>query len=498
LTRLAEASHGAGPLVRGTGNLFLVAFVVGVIAYASMIMAVHSQRISTIWPANGVLLGILLTSKPKTWPGYVLAGLAANMAAVYLAGFATSFWIRLPLVNSMEIIFSLALLHHYLGPDFDLSEPQTLLRFAAIAAVISPLVSAVLNGAFATLSLNNVQECRYVAIFFAHALGVITITPFVLALRRNELARLFERRKLAGALLSNLLLIVITVGVFVQSRYPLLFLIYPPLVYAVVALGLTGGALSLFLATLISMVFTVSGDGPMVMIHSATTLERILVVQLFASVAAVLVLVLSAILAERDRVVAQLALATEALARLAVTDGLTGLANRRRLDEALEQEFSRAARNFTALSLLMLDVDRFKSYNDQFGHQAGDECLRAVAGVVAQFGRRPGDLTARYGGEEFAVLLPSTNIMGAEMLAESLRAAVAALALPHAGNADGGGAVTVTVSIGVATYMPDQPLAGTEELVGVADAMLYEAKRQGRNRVISHLTPVPDFLPAGP
>jgi diguanylate cyclase (GGDEF)-like protein len=168
------------------------------------------------------------------------------------------------------------------------------------------------------------------------------------------------------------------------------------------------------------------------------------------------------------------------LATLSSTDGLTGITNRRGFDDALENEWRRARRNGAPLALCMLDVDHFKSYNDRYGHQAGDHCLRLVAGVIDSFGRRPGDLVARYGGEEFTLLAPATDAAEALALAESICLELARLALPHDQSPYG----VVTVSIGVAAIGPANMSDSTESslLVGLADQALYRAKQAGRNR----------------
>ena len=175
---------------------------------------------------------------------------------------------------------------------------------------------------------------------------------------------------------------------------------------------------------------------------------------------------------------AALAQANADLLLRAESDGLTGLANRRRFDEQLHAEWQRAMRNRTAIGLLMIDVDHFKSYNDAAGHQAGDACLRAVAQAIGGILRRPGDLAARYGGEEFVVLLPETDSAGSVKIAERMRAALATCALAHPGT---GG--IVTVSIGVADCVPLRH-SSHEALLGRADHALYEAKRQGRDRIM--------------
>jgi diguanylate cyclase (GGDEF)-like protein len=167
-----------------------------------------------------------------------------------------------------------------------------------------------------------------------------------------------------------------------------------------------------------------------------------------------------------------------ALARLADTDGLTGLHNRRHLDERLAAEVARAARERTPLSLVMMDVDFFKRYNDAYGHAAGDDCLRMVAGVLAATVNRPADLAARFGGEEFAVLLPNTPPDGAHGIAEAICRGVRAAGMAHRASDLG----FVTISAGVATVIP-APGDDARALVEAADAALYDAKESGRNRV---------------
>ncbi len=184
------------------------------------------------------------------------------------------------------------------------------------------------------------------------------------------------------------------------------------------------------------------------------------------------------------------------LAVLATTDGLTGLANRRRFDEALGQEWDRAARDRKPLSLLMIDVDRFKLYNDRYGHQRGDQCLHAVAAAIGELVRRPGDLAARYGGEEITLLLPGTSAAGAVELAARACGAIEASAIAHEANMPGR---VATVSIGVATMFPalTEQASGARALIAAADAALYEAKRSGRNRVVTASAAVPEEQAGG-
>ncbi|OHV64706.1 diguanylate cyclase [Pseudofrankia sp. BMG5.36] len=178
--------------------------------------------------------------------------------------------------------------------------------------------------------------------------------------------------------------------------------------------------------------------------------------------------------AERTR---QLAIANRRLKQLSVTDPLTGLANRRQLEEILTSEWQRAQRSGRPLAIAMVDVDHFKLYNDHYGHAAGDKCLRRVAGTLADQTRTT-DLAARYGGEEFAIVMPDTDTTTAHHIAERLRAAIAAFAEPHPLATNH----IVTVSVGVAAAVPP-PNSFAQSLVETADAELYRAKRAGRNRV---------------
>jgi len=167
------------------------------------------------------------------------------------------------------------------------------------------------------------------------------------------------------------------------------------------------------------------------------------------------------------------------LESLSNTDGMLGIANRRYFDARLAAEWSRAVREQQVVSLLMIDVDHFKHYNDAYGHQAGDLCLKSIVQAALSVIRRPTDLLARYGGEELVALLPNTDQNGATRMAQDIRKAISDRHIQHTGSAVAG---EVTVSIGVATIMPDQA-TGSAALVATADKALYAAKDGGRNRV---------------
>lgn len=183
----------------------------------------------------------------------------------------------------------------------------------------------------------------------------------------------------------------------------------------------------------------------------------------------------------RKRAEAALAQANVALSHMARVDGLTQIPNRRAFDETLAKEWGRMAREDSPLSLILCDIDCFKNYNDHYGHQAGDECLRRVAQALTGCAQRTADLVARYGGEEFVLILPQTPMEGALLVAENMRRTVEKLALQHAGSIV---KPIVTLSLGVASVVPAKHMQA-KRLIELADQALYQAKETGRNKVVS-------------
>jgi len=185
---------------------------------------------------------------------------------------------------------------------------------------------------------------------------------------------------------------------------------------------------------------------------------------------------LSSLVSLRTR---ELALANEQLLELSLVDSLTGIANRRHFDGFLEREWRRAIREHAFLSILFVDIDYFKPFNDTYGHPDGDECLRKISNVLARTAKRPSDLVARYGGEEFAIVLYGADPNHARRIADEVRLDVASLRIPHKESVAG---PYVSISVGVATTIPTLD-AQPEQLLGVADQQLYDAKNNGRNQV---------------
>lgn len=176
----------------------------------------------------------------------------------------------------------------------------------------------------------------------------------------------------------------------------------------------------------------------------------------------------------------RLTLLGEELHLLSTTDSLTGLANRRHFENCFDSEWRRAIRTQDSIALIMIDIDHFKKYNDRYGHQAGDDCLRQVCDALKDYAQRSGELIGRYGGEEFVVLLPRMTLVRAQVLAESMCRRIASLNIEYGESMDN----KVTISIGIAAMVPsmtDEPA----NLLRIADRCLYRAKADGRNRVVS-------------
>lgn len=194
------------------------------------------------------------------------------------------------------------------------------------------------------------------------------------------------------------------------------------------------------------------------------------------------------VLVSRD--ITERKLLEDKLSSLALTDGLTGILNRRAFDQALDREWMRTLRESSEISLLMLDIDRFKLFNDRYGHMVGDDCLRAVAAAVSG-AVRASDIVARYGGEEITVILPSTFLAGAVEVAEKVRSAVETLRLCHEDNPEGGGYLTVSIGVATALARVGGTMRMPESLLLAADNALYKAKQEGRNRVATSLLLAP-------
>lgn len=600
----ADATSRIPPLKQ----LLTLALILTCLSTAASLLSAHSWTaggVTLIWPTNGFLIGVLLCERRKQWPVLLTVGFLVDFCINVALG--TLSWKSFCLAgcNMLEVTLGALFLFRVIAPRPDLTQRKQLLCFLLFGVVIPPAISSFLASFFLyqgpagqTLS----QILFFQEWFTADALGIATLTPLYLSFRHREG---FGKRTASEIISLFAMLLVITLIVFWQTKFPLLYLIMPFLLMMGVRLGLAGSASGLLLVAILGGFLTTIGHGPIDLSSGMPLPARELVFQLFVAVCMLMLYILEVVLAESTRLQKSLAtsetrfrllaetsrdiivlsdlsgqrhyispavtevlgwqpgellgsagaeaihpddiaevdklfedclqgkpprvlpyrvktkdgeycwletnprlyldpntgepagfvhiarditerkLAEEELKRafhllenLASVDGLTGIANRRRFDEILDQEWRRGIREQTELSLLLLDVDDFKLYNDINGHLSGDDCLRLIVDAVQQVVTRAADLLARYGGEEFAVILPNTSRSGAVEMCRQILAELTRRQIPHGGSSHG----IVTVSIGCATKTPEERYDLTT-LLQAADAALYRAKALGRNRV---------------
>lgn len=460
-----------------------VMLVCTVLSWGGLVLAKPPCSADIFWPANGILLASLLVSPRRTWTAYLVGSVLSSLLVHQLIGFAVSFSLVFTVANIVEVLLAALLLAPQANRRPDLTNLRTLGRLLFYGVLLAPLASSAVVEACLSIWFKPAQWLAMGNFFFGDALGMAIMLPLTLAVDRTELASLFNRSRCLESIGILGGLALLSCIVFAQTGWPIIFLLFPPLLLMIFRLGISGSAIGVFLMCLPAAYFTALRQGPFVMPEIGSTekmmqVHSIFLLQSFLAVALITIFAVSAALAERDRMQQELTVAYQEADINAGLDHVTGLANRRTFDKHLEREWRRAVRENAGLSLMMIDVDHFKLYNDHYGHPAGDACLQAVASVLHNAPLRSSDLAARYGGEEFAVILPRAGSEGTFILADRIRQSVADRCLPHLPYTPG----IVTISIGVATILPklelDQAL-----LIQLADQALYLAKKDGRNRV---------------
>jgi diguanylate cyclase (GGDEF)-like protein len=430
-----------------------------------------------LWPLNGVTIALLIRRPRSAWPRMLLGIELGVGIGEYLDNnpLGSVIWQRL--FSLAEVAISAAVLPAFSDLEQWLRQPRIFLRFIA-SLLLGPGISGVMAAVFFHVYAGQGYLSAFDDWAPSDALGIAAIMPLTLSLNSAEMRDLFRGRAVVRTLCVVGLSFVCAAGVFSVSRYPLLFLLFPALLLVDSLLAFSGSAIAVFGISLIAVYCTTHGAGPFGVWPRDLTVTSNVALQLYLGFQLVALFPASLMMMERRRMGVELRDTNAQLLLLVSLDGLTGVANRRSLDERFAAEWSRAMRQQEPLSLIMIDIDHFKQFNDLYGHPAGDACLRAVAAALKSAVKRPSDHVARFGGEEFALLLPQTEIDGAMQVAAQLRVAVRELGIEHLGSSSG----QLTISLGCASMVPAK---GEESgrLLQLADAALYQAKRAGRDRV---------------
>lgn len=592
----------------GWAELLGVVLLFGLACLLGEGMSNPAQHVTAYWPANGILVAFLLVRPHRRWGALIAAAWLANLVCNLGFGVSAGAAALAACCNAVEIALASFLLGRRMRHAPDLSSREMLRGFTVDAVLLAPAVSTLL----AAVGLHLLQGVSFAAVvrswFPADMLGMAILAPLTVGLLQHGpgLPRIQPKRLLPtlgwlGGVLA------VAMAVFSQSRYPVLFLVFPLLLLVLFEAGMFPALLSILIVASTGGVCILRGHGPFRLHGAASPPQSILLFQIYILVTLACILPVGAtlqrqrilrarlregmkryqLLANNSRDIVVLStlggrreyvspavqdvlgwtqeewthqdstdlmhpedvegyrrmlqemlhgqdcrifcyrtrhkdgryLWMEASIRLlldeetgkpsafignvrdvsqrvdaerkleaayqqmqeqAQRDGLTGLHNRRRFDEVLELEWRRNKRSQKPLALLMVDLDRFKQINDQFGHRVGDHCLQVLALSLQQMGRRPGDLVARYGGEEFVVLLPGVDLLGAMIIAERL----CRMVRMHPVDAGTGQPIKLTVSVGVAARVPE-PQVRADSLVEAADRAMYAAKAQGRDRVLA-------------
>lgn len=436
----------------------------------------YSYWSAVYWPIDGIMIGVLIMRPRREWfpilCGYAIAQLPGEIAdgqpavAIFMDA----------VCNLIEIGFAAASLPGFKGISAWLRHPRLVLKFTILALVGAPLIAALAFATFDYLHYGFNFWWSAESWFTSDMLGIALFLPLMLALFSRETYDLFRSNQRGQTLLMLCTLGLVSWAVFHQSVYPAAFLSFAVLVMIVDRMGFAGAVLAVNLLTIVAARATIKGTGPFMFVQGQ---HRSMTLQVYLTVAMIMCFSIALTRLERDDFQEQLKLTLGQMEGLANRDGLTGLGNRRLFDLTLETEWKRARRERRSIGLILLDADKFKAYNDRYGHVAGDACLRAIAGCISLNVRRAGDLAARYGGEEFVILLAGATRDQTHDVAESIRQAVEAMQLEHLGNSGS----YVTVSLGYNALVPNDTLA-PEQLIAEADEALYTAKASGRNQAI--------------
>ncbi len=481
--RQAFFSNGfAAHLVR----VALLAVTYFCVAKLSLLTAIPPGYATALWPPSGIALAALILLGPRVWPGVWLGAMLVNVTVQ--ASFAAA--LLMGTGNTLEALCGAALVRHCYGDLKEFKQATDVFLFLAIAAV-----SAIAAASLAVVPLALIHELPRQDLYWnwwtwwqGDVMGIILITPLVLAwlVPRQQSwtsSKVIEAASLTAGLFFTCHLVFSDTVAPRLTTLPLAFLVLPFVMWAAIRFRQREVTTLAAGVSAFAVAFTIQGSGP----FATDSLNASLLLLLaFMSTVSATGLVLNAVFRERARTMSSLKAVLRQLRTQATTDPLTGLYNRRFLEDYLTRELARAGRSKLTVAVVMLDLDFFKHVNDASGHAAGDAVLREL-GTLLRRHIRASDVACRYGGEEFMLLLPEVALGTARSKAEAIRLDVERCRDSLYG---------VTVSLGVAMF----PEHGTDArmLMSAADGALYAAKQAGRNRVVvSTVNVVPTIVDSG-
>jgi len=429
------------------------------------------------WPANGILLAILISSPRRSWAGFLSVAFVASVAA-NLIFHPLLHSLSFSLGNIAEVLCASLLVVPEKGVAFDLSNPKHLLKFVAFAVFFAPIASLGITEGTRLLQGTTFNRQTLWLLYSANVLGIAILTPMILAIRKREIIELFCRDRIVETLGILSGIFVLSILVFGQHTISLVYVLFPAMLFVLFRLRRAGTVLAIFLIASTAIYFTTRNGNFFILEQTQSYIPASLLLQAFLATMLLTAHAVSTVLAEQDRLHQEIKNAYREALGSAAIDHLTGVANRRTFEREFLREWNRAARERGSLSLLMIDIDHFKNYNDHYGHVAGDDCLRSVASLLSQSMMRSSDLLARYGGEEFAIILPGARTESATSIATHLRDTLLEAKMPHIASETG----IVTLSIGVATFDVEKEKDAISLIQAAAQA-LYRAKQSGRNQV---------------
>lgn len=449
----------------GTAGLYLL------LSASTILITSEGGSIATVWPANAVLVALLIIGPSPRWAWVLSAGLAGNLVANWLTRGTVAGPLLYSLANGIEVVIAVSLLRTKAGGMSLLSSTSLLVHFIYAAGIVAPTISGLLGSATAALVYQQSFSKAFATWVLSDSLGLLVFTPVFRSLFDGAYLRCFAsrtaRQRIEAIGLFGVTL-AMTYAVFFIAALPALFLLYAPVMMVTFRVGPLGTKTAVMMIAITGALATATGNGPLAPLESDATSQAHLF-QVFLAVMLFTCLPVAAEVAERNRLTEELRAREREAFSMAMTDPLTDVLNRRGLERSIGMLVTRPA---TPLACVILDIDRFKGINDRWGHKFGDDVLRHLAAVLRSK-VRPDDLIARLGGDEFVLVLKS-DAAGARAVCARIQSALRENPLSPDGKIE----VMVAISVGIDAIRPSEPF---DDACKRADEKLYSAKAAGRN-----------------